>query len=77
MMKFSLSYVPVRAIKGQALANFAADHLSVELNSASMVAAKSLNLNIVGLTRWTMYFDDSKTKELARAGGNSSISKRA
>lgn len=68
MMEFSLSYVPAKAIKGQALADFAADHLSVNLDPTSIVAAKSLNLNIVGLTRWTMYFDDSKTKELAGAG---------
>lgn len=40
----------------------------MEPDSTSMIAAKSLNLNIVRLTKWTMYFDGSKTKESVGAG---------
>lgn len=42
MMEFSLSYVPAKTIKGQALADFEADHPSVKLDPTNMIVAKSL-----------------------------------
>lgn len=51
MMEFTLSYVPAKAIKGQALADFEADHPNVEPDPESLMAGRSLNLNVVGLTR--------------------------
>lgn len=69
MMEFSLSYVLAKAVKGQTLADFVVDHPSVEPARDNIVAVKSLNLNIVGLTRWTMYFDGSKTKESSAGAG--------
>lgn len=51
VVSVSKSHFFVVAIKGQVLADFVANHPSIELDPASMVATKSFNLNIVGLTR--------------------------
>ncbi|KAM1444486.1 hypothetical protein ACFX2I_040629 [Malus domestica] len=65
LSEFSLQYVPQKAIKGQALANFLAHH-----PSPYRFGGNDVEISMVG-TRdnyWTMYFDGSSTSTLAGVG---------
>ncbi|XP_020081387.1 uncharacterized protein LOC109705035 [Ananas comosus] len=49
-----------RAIKGQAIADFLADHPCVEIEEPKQ--------SLIGCQRWVLYFDGSRTTESAGAG---------
>ncbi len=60
LSEFSLTYVPAKAIKGQEIAYFLADHPCVEVYEPM--------IDFIGLSRWTLYFDGSKTTDSAGVG---------
>nr|XP_011457323.1 PREDICTED: uncharacterized protein LOC105349394 [Fragaria vesca subsp. vesca] len=63
MSEFSLQYVPQKAVKGQAIADFLAHHPPSELT-----AFRELEFAAVALAPWTLYFDGSRTDTAAGAG---------
>ncbi|XP_004292069.1 PREDICTED: uncharacterized protein LOC101313385 [Fragaria vesca subsp. vesca] len=63
MSEFSLQYVPQKAVKGQAIADFLAHHPPSELT-----AFRELEFAAVTLAPWTLYFDGSRTDTAAEAG---------
>ncbi|XP_004306255.1 PREDICTED: uncharacterized protein LOC101314018 [Fragaria vesca subsp. vesca] len=63
MSEFSLQYVPQKAIKGQAIADFLAHHPPSELK-----AFRELEFAAVALAPWTLYFDGSRTDTATGAG---------
>ncbi|XP_004304980.1 PREDICTED: uncharacterized protein LOC101315261 [Fragaria vesca subsp. vesca] len=63
MSKFSLQYVPQKAVKGQAIADFLAHHPPSELT-----VFRELEFATVTLAPWTLYFDGSRTDTAAGAG---------
>ncbi|XP_050211888.1 uncharacterized protein LOC126662045 [Mercurialis annua] len=60
MSEFTLVYVPQRAVKGQVLADFLADHLGITL--------KEETVTFFDITVWKMWFDGSRTSQGAGAG---------
>ncbi|KAJ4968935.1 hypothetical protein NE237_015636 [Protea cynaroides] len=65
LMEFTFQYRPQRAVKGQDLASFLASHPCLNIDPEIGEAVRSLGVSAVTLTPWRMYFDGSKTKELA------------
>lgn len=49
LIEFSLNFLPLKATKGQIVANFLADHTHVEILEC-----------FVGIKPWVLYFDGSK-----------------
>ncbi|XP_043714691.1 uncharacterized protein LOC122663049 [Telopea speciosissima] len=62
LTEFALQYVPQIAVKGQALADFLADHPLME------AARGMVEVPLMGLTPWKLFFDGSKTEQAAGAG---------
>ncbi|XP_050216076.1 uncharacterized protein LOC126667151 [Mercurialis annua] len=60
MSKFTLVYVPQRAVKGQVLADFLADHPGITL--------KEETVTFCDIAIWEMWFDGSRTSQGAGAG---------
>ncbi|XP_058216223.1 uncharacterized protein LOC131327197 [Rhododendron vialii] len=58
-MEFSFQYVPQKAVKGQALADFLADHPCVDIGEESDTGLSAFEIS---LTPWTLLFDGSKTQ---------------
>uniref|UniRef100_A0A803N827 RNase H type-1 domain-containing protein n=1 Tax=Chenopodium quinoa TaxID=63459 RepID=A0A803N827_CHEQI len=56
LSQFELTYVPQKAVKGQALVDFLDDHPPME------------NVMVQAMKPWTMFFDGSSRRELAGAG---------
>ena len=52
LSEFSLQYVPMKAVKGQVIADFLADHPCLDVE----------NTNYVELKPWRLYFDGSRHK---------------
>ena len=50
LIKFSLHFIPAKAVKGQILADFLVDHLGLEIEEVNLVEIKS----------WRLYFDSSR-----------------
>ncbi|XP_020424462.1 uncharacterized protein LOC109950317 [Prunus persica] len=80
LTKFSFRYVPQKAVKGQAVADFLADHPgevienmdSSDIANADLLTRAQTCLNNpiypVHLTPWKLYFDGSKTDVASGAG---------
>ncbi|KAM1048220.1 hypothetical protein EV2_028166 [Malus domestica] len=65
LSKFSLQYVPQKAVKGQALADFFAQHPSpYEFESSDV----EINMVETRDNYWTMYFNGSSPSVLAGVG---------
>ncbi|XP_043700029.1 uncharacterized protein LOC122650699 [Telopea speciosissima] len=62
LIEFALQYIPQKAVKGQALVDFLVDHPPIEVSGAKM------EVPVVGLAPWMLYFDDSKIERAAGAG---------
>ncbi|XP_043699922.1 uncharacterized protein LOC122650587 [Telopea speciosissima] len=62
LTKFALQYVPQKAVKGQALADFLTDHPPME------VARDMMEVPLVGLTPWKLFFDGFKIEQAVGAG---------
>ncbi|XP_050222363.1 uncharacterized protein LOC126672457 [Mercurialis annua] len=60
MSEFTLVYVPQRAVKGQVLADFLADHPGITL--------KEETVTFFDIAVWKMWFDGSRTSQGAGAG---------
>ncbi|KAM2227914.1 hypothetical protein ACFXTI_014673 [Malus domestica] len=58
LSKFSLQYVPEKAVKGQTLADFLAQH-------PSPYGLRGTDVEIGMVNYWMMYFDDSSTSSSA------------
>ena len=68
LMEFSIQFKPQKAVKGQALANFLADHPSVPIQPNHGYSVNSTLAPCVALIPWTLMFDGSKTSDGARVG---------
>ena len=60
LSEFSLNYVPAKAVKGQAIADFLADHPCVEIEEPKQ--------NLIGCQSWVLYFDGQKQPNLQEQG---------
>ena len=58
LTEFALKYVPMKAVKGQVLADFLVDH---KIKNAEILS--EIESLFVGQKAWLMYFDGSKHKE--------------
>ncbi|XP_059671013.1 uncharacterized protein LOC132316553 [Cornus florida] len=65
LMEFSLQYVPQRAVKGQALADFLADHPCLDVDPGIYDA---MELCAIQLTPWTLIFDGSSANDVGGVG---------
>ncbi|XP_059658828.1 uncharacterized protein LOC132305167 [Cornus florida] len=65
LMEFNFAYVPQKAIKGRALADFLADHPSPEIESQVFDELDSAS---IFMTPWTLMFDGFSTSEGSGAG---------
>ncbi|KAI5327446.1 hypothetical protein L3X38_026842 [Prunus dulcis] len=80
LTEFTLRYVPQKAVKGQAVADFLADHPgeeienmdSLDIANANLLTRAHVCLNnpiySIHLTPWKLYFDGSKTDKASGAG---------
>ena len=65
LAEFTLIYFPQKSVKGQALADFLADHLSLEIRKEEEV---DLQVYSVETQPWILKFNWSSTESSARAG---------
>ncbi|GKV11259.1 hypothetical protein SLEP1_g22525 [Rubroshorea leprosula] len=65
LTEFNLRYLPQKAVKGQALANFLADHPCLDIN---VDEDKGINLFSIDLVPWRLIFDGSSTDQAFGAG---------
>ncbi|XP_058208221.1 uncharacterized protein LOC131321234 [Rhododendron vialii] len=65
LMEFSFQYIPQKVVKGQALADFLADHPRVDIDDGP---EQGLNALEISLTPWTLLFDGSRTQEVSGCG---------
>ncbi|XP_058185873.1 uncharacterized protein LOC131303099 [Rhododendron vialii] len=65
LMEFSFQYIPQKAVKGQALADFLADHPCMDIDDEP---EQGLNALEISLTPWTLLFDGSRTQEVSGCG---------
>ncbi|KAI5335836.1 hypothetical protein L3X38_025970 [Prunus dulcis] len=80
LTEFTLRYVPQKAVKGQAVADFLADHPGEEIENMDSLDIANTNLLTrahvclnnpiysIHLTPWKLYFDGSKTDKASGAG---------
>ncbi|KAI5353032.1 hypothetical protein L3X38_005924 [Prunus dulcis] len=80
LTEFTFRFVPQKAVKGQAVADFLADHLgeeienmdSLDIANANLLTRAHVCLNnpiySIHLTLWKLYFDGSKTDKASGAG---------
>ncbi|CAL8151983.1 unnamed protein product [Prunus armeniaca] len=80
LTKFAFKYVPQKAVKGQAVADFLADHPGEKIENMDSLDIANVDLftrahtclnnpiYLVHLTPWKLYFDGSKTDIASRAG---------
>ena len=65
LLEFHLRYVPQKATKGQVLADFLADHPSLDFSPETL---HGIEIGYASITSWTLWFDGSSTEESAGAG---------
>ncbi|XP_050218777.1 uncharacterized protein LOC126669364 [Mercurialis annua] len=65
MSEFTLVYVPQRAVKGQVLADFLADHPGITLMEET---PGRVDITTFDIAVWKMWFDGSRTSQGAGAG---------
>ncbi|XP_050222502.1 uncharacterized protein LOC126672591 [Mercurialis annua] len=65
MSEFTLVYVPQRAVKGQVLADFLADHPGITLKEET---PDRVDITFFDIDVWKMWFDGSRTSQGAGAG---------
>ncbi|GLU07027.1 hypothetical protein SLE2022_240070 [Rubroshorea leprosula] len=65
LSEFNLKYMPQKAVKGQALADFLADHPCLEVEADE---EKGINLFSISLVPWKLIFDGSSTDSMSGAG---------
>ncbi|KAI5316627.1 hypothetical protein L3X38_036334 [Prunus dulcis] len=80
LTEFTFRYVPQKAVKGQAVADFLADHPgeeienmdSLDIANANLLTRAHVCLNnpiyLIQLTPWKLYFNGSKTDKASGAG---------
>ncbi|GKV35499.1 hypothetical protein SLEP1_g43756 [Rubroshorea leprosula] len=65
LSEFNLKYIPQRAVKGQALADFLADHPCLDVEADE---DKGINLFSISLVPWKLIFDGSSTETMSGVG---------
>ncbi|GKV33998.1 hypothetical protein SLEP1_g42429 [Rubroshorea leprosula] len=65
LSEFNLKYIPKRAVKRQALADFLADHPCLDVEADE---EKGINLFSISLVPWKLIFDGSSTETMYGAG---------
>ncbi|XP_058111165.1 uncharacterized protein LOC131254179 [Magnolia sinica] len=65
LFEFDLCYIPQKAVKGRAIANFLADHPS---DLVEQIPLEILDLYYVQLTPWKLIFDRSRTHTASGVG---------
>ncbi|XP_059658752.1 uncharacterized protein LOC132305086 [Cornus florida] len=65
LMEFSFKYIPQKAVKGRAVAEFLADHPSTKIDSEILNKVDNLYLDYI---LWTLMFDGSSTHDGGGAG---------
>ncbi|GKV35610.1 hypothetical protein SLEP1_g43856 [Rubroshorea leprosula] len=65
LAEFNLRYLPQKAVKGQVLADFLADHPCLDVNADE---DKGINLFSIDLVPWRLIFDGSSTDQAFGAG---------
>ncbi|GKU89586.1 hypothetical protein SLEP1_g3710 [Rubroshorea leprosula] len=65
LSEFNLKYIPQKAVKGQALADFLTDHPCLDVEADE---EKGINLFSISLVPWKLIFDGSSTETMAGAG---------
>ncbi|XP_059654790.1 uncharacterized protein LOC132301564 [Cornus florida] len=65
LIEFSFKYIPQKAVKGRAVAEFLADHLSTKIDSEICDEVDNLYLDYIP---WTLIFDGSSTHDGGGAG---------
>ena len=63
LMEFFIQFKSQKAVKGQALANFLADHLSIPIQPDHGYSVNSSLVPCVALIPWTLMFDGSKNSD--------------
>lgn len=63
LLEFEIQYIPQKAVKNHALANFLANHQCLD-----MPEEIELEINSFELKPWILYFDGSKTSKSAGVG---------
>ncbi|XP_043700115.1 uncharacterized protein LOC122650800 [Telopea speciosissima] len=67
LVEFALQYVPQKAVKGQTLVDFLADHPPIQV-AGDGEQEEVGEVAYIGVTLWFLSFDRSKTSQAARAG---------
>ncbi|GKV49877.1 hypothetical protein SLEP1_g56600 [Rubroshorea leprosula] len=65
LSEFNLKYIPQKAVKGQALADFLADHLCLDVEADE---EKGINLFSISLVPWKLIFDGSSIETMSGVG---------
>ena len=65
LMEFNLKYVPQKAVKGQAIADFLTSHPSLEINEETEALVEAMEISF---KPWTLLFDGSRTQEVSGCG---------
>lgn len=60
--EFALQYVPQKAVRGQALADFLASHPTINVEEAT----ETIEIDRVEQSEWEMWFDGSRTNQGGR-----------
>ena len=64
LSEFNLRYVSQKSVKGQALADFLADHPCLEIEGEM----DPIEISLVTLSPWKLNFDGSKTRDSTGIG---------
>ena len=65
LMEFNLKYVPQKAVKGQAIADFLTSHPSLEINEETEALVEAMEISF---KPWTLLFDGSRNQEVSGCG---------
>ncbi|PRQ31678.1 putative ribonuclease H-like domain-containing protein [Rosa chinensis] len=68
LSEFTFKYMAQKSVKGQALAQFLADHPSVEIEDMENVEIDTAQVGQMYHEPWLLYFDGSSTSDSAGAG---------
>ncbi|XP_024197604.1 uncharacterized protein LOC112200825 [Rosa chinensis] len=68
LSEFTFKYLVQKSIKGQALAQFLADHPSIEIEDMENAEIDTTQVGQMYHEPWLLYFDGSSTSDLAGAG---------
>ncbi|CAN6694311.1 unnamed protein product [Malus baccata var. baccata] len=68
LSEFNFQYVPQRAVKGQAIADFLTEHQEPQNEVINIPGSLEVTITGLWITPWKLYFDGSHTQKAAGAG---------